>query len=562
VKKSQDNEDKCIKKKYNLLFIMVDELRYPVDYENDEIKNWRNENLHALNFLKSHGLEFKRHYTGSTACSPARATLFTGHYPSLHGVSQTAGAAKTNQEVFWLDENGVPAMGEYFKVGGYDNYYIGKWHVSEEDILVPGSFRALSSYSIPSGEPNKNQELYVNSNKLNDYGFEGWFGPEPHGSSGFNSGNSAPSGLGGRDVVYSDEVVNLLKKLDSKKSRGDDNPWLVVASFVNPHDIALYGELTKNLPAYNFKINKDIPVYDIPTKNENLFTKPSAQRNYRTSYPKIFQPTSVTDEFIQFYYSLQEQVDAQIMKVLETLKESSMYEDTIVIFTSDHGELLGSHGGLLQKWHNAYEESIHLPLIFHNPKLFPEYKSDDHLTSHIDIIPTMLSLANIDIDSLYSKLNETNRFTTQLVGKKICIEGTSTNCDCDYSRMDEGIYFTTSDEISKGSQQQNAFTGQPYDSIPQPNNVDAIVARLENGNIYKFVRYSDPQGSVPSEFEIYDLTNDPYEQDNLAFPFVSPQNLDLKTKLETIINRDILKKKLQNLNVLSFDTSRLLSPSP
>ena len=79
---------------FNFLFIMVDQERYPVVYETPELKKWRKRYLKAYERLRNRGLEFKNHYAGSTACVPSRATLYTGQYPSLHGVSQTDGVAK------------------------------------------------------------------------------------------------------------------------------------------------------------------------------------------------------------------------------------------------------------------------------------------------------------------------------------------------------------------------------------------------------------------------------------------------------------------------------------
>ena len=82
------------KKQPNILFLMVDQERFPSVYETKELKEWRKENLVAQELLRKNGMEFFNHYAGSTACSPSRATLYTGQYPSLHGVTQTPGAAK------------------------------------------------------------------------------------------------------------------------------------------------------------------------------------------------------------------------------------------------------------------------------------------------------------------------------------------------------------------------------------------------------------------------------------------------------------------------------------
>src|SRR5690242_16539237 len=86
---------KHFKQKPNFLIIMVDQERYPPVYETPEIKTWRKKYLKTQELLRKNCVEFRRHYTGSSACSPSRATIFTGQYPSLHGVSQTTGIAKS-----------------------------------------------------------------------------------------------------------------------------------------------------------------------------------------------------------------------------------------------------------------------------------------------------------------------------------------------------------------------------------------------------------------------------------------------------------------------------------
>ena len=241
------NKNKHSSKKPNFLIIMVDEERYPPTYETPEIKAWRKEYLITHKLLRKNGLEFRRHYAGSTACSPSRATIFTGQYPSLHGVSQTTGIAKGpfDANMFWLDSNSVPTMGDYFSAAGYRTYYKGKWHISDADILIPGTHNSFLSYNETTGKPlPKNEQSYLNSNRLDNYGFSGWVGPEPHGKEPHKSGSSARIGVSGRDVVFASEVVDLIEELDIENTSNPSNtkdPWLIVASFVNPHDIALYG---------------------------------------------------------------------------------------------------------------------------------------------------------------------------------------------------------------------------------------------------------------------------------------------------------------------------------
>ncbi|WP_249669731.1 sulfatase-like hydrolase/transferase [Polycladospora coralii] len=108
-------------KRPNFLILMVDKERFSTAYETAALQDWRKQNLSTRQFLQDNGFSFQHHYTNSTACSPSRATLYTGQYPSLHGVTQTSGVAKYtyNPDIFWLDPNSVPTMGDYFRTAGY-----------------------------------------------------------------------------------------------------------------------------------------------------------------------------------------------------------------------------------------------------------------------------------------------------------------------------------------------------------------------------------------------------------------------------------------------------------
>ena len=98
------------------------------------------------------------------------------------------------------------------------------------------------------------------------------------------------------------------------------------------------------------------------TVNDNLGTKPGAQQSYQASYALWMQPIlndpATLERYYRYYYQLHKNVEEQMMVVLQTLLASRYRDDTIVIFTSDHGDLLGSHAGMHQKWYTAYEEAI------------------------------------------------------------------------------------------------------------------------------------------------------------------------------------------------------------
>jgi arylsulfatase A-like enzyme len=143
----------------NILLIMTDEERYPPPYETEAVKTFRRDQLVARERIRDGALEFHRHYAGSTACVPSRATLFTGQYPSLHGVSQTDGTAKHSDDpaMMWLDPDSVPTLGDWFRAGGYKTHYRGKWHISNAALLVPGTHDGL----MASGEAGSGPKFYA-----------------------------------------------------------------------------------------------------------------------------------------------------------------------------------------------------------------------------------------------------------------------------------------------------------------------------------------------------------------------------------------------------------------
>lgn len=545
-----------LKNRPNFLVVVVDEMRYAPVYESAELKAWRRANLRHINSLNVHGLDFLNHHIMSSACSPSRASIFTGQYPSLHGVTQTDGAAKSavEQDLYWLDPTTVPTMGHYFRAAGYETYYKGKWHVSHADLLQPGTQEALPSYD-ENGVPTPGlEERYLLANRLGPFGFDGWIGPEPHGRSPLNSGSSGPDGTG-RDAVYAQQGARQLARLRDAK-----RPWVLVTSFVNPHDIAVWGDLTLASP--NYYLARQLQGSTVPrelfderydvSRTEDLATKPSAQASQVEVYPEALQPTQNTDLYRRFYYQLHANVDTQIGRVLDAVRSSSreFQRDTIVIFLSDHGELLGSHGGQFQKWHQAYDEVLRVPFVIHNPVLFPEGRATEALTSHADLLPTMLGLAGVDLRAVQRRLRNTHTQVRDFVGRDLTplLLGTRPA-----SRYTAPQYFMTDDEPSRGDY-QIATNGTMYRSVIQPNHIETVVAQLPTGmggalEQWKYSRYFDnpkfwsepgekdvvihidgvvsregphvtttsvKREPVPDQIEVYNVTRDPTELDNLA----------------------------------------------
>jgi len=545
-----------LKRRPNFLVIVVDEMRYAPIYESAELKSWRQSNLRNINSIKQNGLSFENHHIMAAACAPSRASIFTGQYPSLHGVSQTSGAAKSaiEEDLYWLDPTGVPTMGHYFRAAGYETYYKGKWHVSDADLYEPGTYNAVATYDSEGNPLRDMEDIYLEANRLAPYGFDGWVGPEPHGKNPLNSASSGPNGRG-RDEVYARQGAEQLARL-----RTANRPWLLVTSFVDPHDITLWGDLTLAAPQYY--LARQLEGSTVPLRmfddryressNEDLSTKPIAQSSYRDVYQQAFQRSQNTEAYRRFYYQLQANVDAHIGKVLGALEASDPQtrRDTVVIFLSDHGELLGSHGGLFQKWHQAYDEVVRVPFVIQNPVLFPEARSTDALTSHADLLPTMMGMAGVDLRAVQRRLSKTHTQIRDFVGRDLTpfLLG-----EVPATRYNTPQYFMTDDEPTRGSDQV-AFNDEMFAAVIQPNHVETVIAKLPTGadgtlEQWKLSRYFDnpnfwstpnrqdvttlvdgkvtdagthaaeitvKNSPVAEEFEVYNVSQDPTELRNLA----------------------------------------------
>lgn len=509
----------------NILLILVDEQRAVRPYD-PHIR------LPAQERLAAHGLSFRSHYTAATACAPSRTSLFTGHYPSVHGVSQTDGMAKSAADVRWLTPGSLPTLGHYLRLAGYRTHYRGKWHVSHADLLDK------SGASIPTNDKDgrilsEGVRAYRDADPLDPFGFSGWIGPEPHGADPANTGFI-------RDPLFTEQIIEQLRHIGSDP-REREQPFFLVASLVNPHDIAVYSQLWSTLWDFPWPDDAIPEIPPPPTADEDLSTKPRCQKDYVDKYWRMLMPQFTTDRYRRFYYWLQTLVDQQIGRILDALEQAGLREDTLVIFSSDHGDMLGSHGGMHQKWHNAYEETIHVPLIVSNPVLFPSAATTNRLTSHIDLLPTILALVGTDFSSLKPGLEGSHSLVLPPAGRDL-----SALIKRDSSPALEGeefVYFMSDDQVSDGgSWLELGALKLPYRPVIQPGYVETVVARLngaQDPSLWKYSRYFDGKNRKKGdEYELYNLTDDPLEERNLAHPsFATPASAPIRAQLDDLLGR-------------------------
>jgi arylsulfatase A-like enzyme len=345
-------------KRPNILVILVDQLRYPVWFSPMADGTALPPNLRRL---RETAVSFAGHYTAANDCTPARSTLLTGLYTHQTGCMITGGST--------LDPS-FPTWGSMLDDHGYRSRWYGKWHLTHHD----------GTWGPARGE-----------RELARYGFRGGTFPSP---------NGAP-GQGWR-------VDGHIAKQFARwfKDEHAEEPWCTTVSFVNPHDIAWWyiwsdrvlAEASARRVVSSLPGNFETPELLIERNKPRL--QRSLQETAATSFgPVPFEGPEVLplwSEFLNLYAKLQREVDVHIGSVLQTLQSRpDVAANTVILFTSDHGEYGGSHG-LRGKGAGAYEEAIRVPLLVRDNRGLltqsPE-TTRTQLTSSVDLAPLLLTIA-------------------------------------------------------------------------------------------------------------------------------------------------------------------------
>ena len=539
----------------DVIIVMTDEERAIPPYETDEVRTWRQRTLTGQRWFDENGVSFTRHYTGSLACVPSRPTIFTGQYPDLHGVTQTDGIGKIydDSRMRWLRRGEVPTLGNWFVAAGYDTHYDGKWHISHADLDDPATGGVLATNDDRGVVDQGAVRRYLDANPLADYGFSGWVGPEPHGAGLANSGVR-------RDPLIAERVVAWLEDRYARRAAGDTaalRPFLLVASFVNPHDIVLFPTWVLRSPLKSSHLDPP-PVAPAPTADEDLRTKPAAQIAFREAYYSGYGPApairAVYDRngqrYRDLYYRLHAEVDTPIDRVRRAVTAGS--EQAVLVRTSDHGDLLGAHGGLHQKWFNLYDEATRVPFVIARVGVgatAPRVVTAP--TSHVDIVPTLLSAAGIDVEAVANTLRGEFSEVHPLPGRNLMpvVDGAPAD---EY----RAVYLMTRDNMLEGDSGASGVgrmlkqtTNPPAPlriRIPAHTaaNFEGLVVRVDEGeapggagHLWKLVRtFDDPStwtepgvrqlasnglggeayrtNPLDDQWELYDLTSDPTEARN------------------------------------------------
>lgn len=345
--------------KPNILVVVVDQLRFPQWFGAQPMSVSLPPNLRRL---REGAVSFAHHYTAANDCSPSRASLVTGLYTHQTGCMITGGST--------LDP-GFPTWGTMLREHGYSTRWLGKWHLTHGD----------NHWTYERGEKD-----------LERYGFAGGVFPSPDGG----------PGQGWR---VDPEIAARFR--DWFREEGGSEPWCTTVSFVNPHDIAWWYLWSDRVPTESTArrtVFQLPPNYETPELLEER-RKPRLQRSLQDTAAASFgvvpftgpEVTPVWLSFLDLYTKLQREVDKHIGHVMQTLESRpEVAANTVIVFTSDHGEYGASHG-LRGKGAGAYEEALRVPLLVKDPRgkltSAPETLRNQ-LTSSVDVAPLLLTIAS------------------------------------------------------------------------------------------------------------------------------------------------------------------------
>ena len=355
----------------NLLFIGVDQLRWDVIGPKKSVPV----ETPNMDRLIAGGVSFTHSYTTCPLCTPARASMFTGDYAFRHGMG-------TNCDMYHAlgTELADPdrLLHHDLTRAGYRCGFIGKWHVGV--TKSPRDYGFIGD--VPSGYGNLTQtdgfKAHLAQNGLR-------YAVEP--TLFFNPDQQTMAGGRWRGPVESTpchyQTTQAIEMLE-----GFDNgaPFFMTLQYWDPHgphlipdDYWQHTDRSKITPWANF--------------HDDLMTKPARLRRERDDFYRLHPRTEAElIDYIGLYCDHVALLDAQIGRVLDYLEGSGRAQDTLVVFTSDHGDMTGAHGGLIDKG-LPYEEAMRVPLVFSHPGLSTGERSN--LALNMDILPTALSLLDV-----------------------------------------------------------------------------------------------------------------------------------------------------------------------
>lgn len=342
--------------KPNLIYVFADQLRYKsLGYAGDEKAHTPN-----IDKLCLQSINLCNAVSGHPVCAPYRASLLTGKYTTSTGMVINEIRMNPNHKCF----------AHVLNEGGYETAYIGKWHMYANEL---GNHYDPKNSFIPKG-PDR-------------LGFDGFFAAYNFHHEYY--GESAYYHLDTPKKIYCDKyepdaqtdmAIEQLTKLAKA-----DKPFALFLSLGTPHD----PWVPENVPAEYLEKFKDteftLPGNYLPENDP-----------YADDWAKLGkEERSELTEWMRIYYAMVANLDDNIGRLIDAIHNLGLDENTILVFTSDHGELFGAHGRRAKNI--FYEEAVRVPFLIRWKKALNENEKRDICLNTVDIMPTLLSMMDLPI---------------------------------------------------------------------------------------------------------------------------------------------------------------------
>ena len=350
------------KQKPNILFLMSDDLNTALSgFGHPQCKT------PELDKLAQRGLRFENMHCQYPVCGASRASLMSGLYPYANGTLGNAGTLRGNMP-------NVVTMSQLFRKNGYRVGRVSKiYHMGIPPEILAGTATRDDPHSWDEVVNIKAPEQNAPGKKTN-------WSPKNNSSQSFTGVVAEGDDLAHADGMAASHAIDFLK-------RHKDNPFFLACGFVRPH-VPLVA------PAKYFdRYDRDAMIAPVVPDND-LEDVPEIIRNYKRNSTSYGVTPELHKGLLEAYYASISYMDAQVGRVLDALEELGLAKNTIVVFTSDHGYLLGEHHKF-QKQH-LFEEATRVPFIVSVPWMNKQHgKGTKHITELIDLYPTLADLSGL-----------------------------------------------------------------------------------------------------------------------------------------------------------------------
>jgi arylsulfatase A-like enzyme len=383
----------------NLLFIITDQQRYDaLSYAGNTVLKTPN-----LDRLAKQGAYFKNAYTPVAVCGPARSSILTGTTINTNGVT-------ANNKTYNCDDEAVMTMKTFDEIlteKGYHAEYYGKWHSLTSHAAVyknQNKYAKNGKYMFEHGGQSYMYQDYLNAvypkrapkkGELLDNFTKRPYTPDPldvnYGKTyaevkNENKKFSQPS-FHGKSSIPKEHTITAFyaKKTIEAIERLKNKPFSITTSFHFPHAPMIPSE-----PYYGLYPEKDMKVPE--SIDDDMANSPYINANGRNKLT-VFADEKKIKYMISNYYGLITELDHWMGEIMNKLDETGLAENTLVIFTSDHGEMLGAHG--MREKNVFYEESSHVPLLIRLPNDIKKNTKVDGYVSNVDLFATIMDYLQV-----------------------------------------------------------------------------------------------------------------------------------------------------------------------